>query len=216
MAFDIHQSLFDPHGELDDDARASYQAALIEQFHASPEGQAHFQGSDTPGSWTDVFLTYAVTHGGVTPAQMTVADLDEVLLDIFPRQVSTTPDRAPKIVAELQAFWRFLGREYALPQAPELLEFLGDGAAESLAQELGNPENFGPAKSMMMLGAERGFDMTSEAGIRSWMQTYNAELAQGRGIPIPLRGERTAAAKKAHAKMRRNMAKASRKKNRKK
>lgn len=216
MPFDVHQPLFDSHGQLDEDARIAYQSALIEQFHASPEGQAYLEENDEPGTWTEVFLTYAATSVGVTPSRMTVADLDEVLLDIFPRQVSTSPDSAREIVTELHAFWRFLSREYTLPQAPEILEFLDDEAVELLTQELSNPENFGPAKSMMMLGMERGFDMTTEAGIHTWMQTYNAELAQGRGIPVPLRGERTAAAQKAHAKMRRNMAKASRKKNRKK
>lgn len=214
MSFDVHQSIFDPQGLLNDDARIAYQHALLEHFHASPEGQATLE--EHSGTWTGVFLTYAATHGGVTPPQMTVADLDHILLDIFPRQVSTAPDTAPDIVAELQAFWRFLGRAYALPQAPEILEFLDDEAVELLTQALGNPENFGPAKSMLMLGLERGFDMTTEAGIRTWMQTYNTELAQGRGLPIPLRGERTGAAQKAHAKMRRTMAKASRKKNRKK
>ncbi|THF68522.1 hypothetical protein E7T06_16020 [Deinococcus sp. Arct2-2] len=216
MPFDVHQHIFNARGELDDDARLAYQQALITQFHTSPEGQAYFEGNDAPSTWTDVFLTYAATHGGATPPQMTVADFDHVLLDIFPRQVSTTADSAPDIVAELQAFWRFLSREYALPLAPEILEFLDGEAVELLTQELDNPEHFGPAKRMMMLGLERGFDLTTEAGIHAWMQTYNAELAQGRGIPIPLRGERTAAASKAHAKMRRNMAKASRKKNRKK
>lgn len=98
MPFDVHQPIFNPNGELDNDARAAYQQALIKQFHASPEGQAYFQGNDAPNTWTDVFLTCAATHGGVTPPQMTVADFDHVLLDIFPRQVSTTADSAASFI----------------------------------------------------------------------------------------------------------------------
>lgn len=50
---------------------------------------------------------------------------------------------------------------------------------------MSNPANFGMAKSLVMLGQERGFDMTSEEGLNEWMQTYNAELASGASLPFP-------------------------------
>jgi hypothetical protein len=45
-----------------------------------------------------------------------------------------------------------------------------------LERELADPENFGSAKSMVMLGMERGFDMSTEEGINAWFSQYNQEL----------------------------------------
>jgi hypothetical protein len=67
-----------------------------------------------------------------------------------------------------------------------------------------------------MMGQERGFDMTSEEDINAWMATYNAELATGIGPRIPLPGERSPSANKVHGKLRRKMARESRRRNRKK
>src|SRR5262249_7154587 len=117
-----------------------------------------------------------------------------------------------------------------LPYAGECAIFLEKPATTSrLKKELGNPANFGMAKSFMMQGEARGFDMTSEAGINQWMNTYNAELAQGVTPPLPLPGffdsgggrgnkeVKRAASSKQHSKKvkaRRKLAKLSRRKNR--
>jgi hypothetical protein len=55
-----------------------------------------------------------------------------------------------------------------------------------LFKEMSNPANFGMAKSLIMMGKARGFDMATEEGINEWMATYNAELTQGTGPRIPL------------------------------
>lgn len=90
---------------------------------------------------------------------------------------------------------------------------------------MGNPANFGIAKSFVMTGMERGFDMTSEEDINRWMATYNAELAAGVGprIPfpgigprIPLPGEQSSSARKVNSKLRRKMERESRRRNRRK
>ena len=48
---------------------------------------------------------------------------------------------------------------------------------------------------------ERGFDLSSEEGINQWMATYNAELAAGAGLPIPLPGERSENARQFHDRL---------------
>jgi hypothetical protein len=53
---------------------------------------------------------------------------------------------------------------------------LDERAARELKKKLSNPANFGIAKSFVMMGMERGFDLSSEEGINEWMERYNAEL----------------------------------------
>jgi len=93
---------------------------------------------------------------------------------------------------------------------------LDNNAVRELKEEMSNPANFGIAKSFVMMGQERGFDMTSEEDMNAWMATYNAELAAGTGPRIPLPGERSPGARKVHGKLRRKMARESRRRNRKK
>jgi hypothetical protein len=68
---------------------------------------------------------------------------------------------------------------------------LDEKTARKLETEMSDPANFGMAKSFVMMGFQRGFDMGSEEGMNEWMATYNAELAEGRGPRVPLPGGRS-------------------------
>jgi hypothetical protein len=80
---------------------------------------------------------------------------------------------------------------------------------------MGDPSNFGLAKSFVMLGQAFGFDMTTEEGIGEWTDAYNAALMDGTGLRVPFPGEKTRGAQKARQKMKQQMQKQSRKRNRK-
>lgn len=221
MTFDINQMVVDAEtGGYDEAAAIRYQEALEEQFAQSPEGVAYTAEGRTLG-WTSPFLSYAMSHLGLTPPEMDQGDFDEVLFELFPRKVSVQPEEAADIIDELRAFWTFLGRAYELPNAPGLLEGLDDRAARRLERELANPANYGMAKSMVMQGQARGFDTSTQEGLNAWMLTYNAEQMMGRPGPLgpgPARLPQPARKSNARAKEknRRKMAKASRKQNRRK
>jgi hypothetical protein len=216
MAFNIHQSVFSRDGEYMEKAAMRYREQLLQLFEQSPEGKALEEEGIQPGGWTDMVMEFGMTYPGVTPAQMSAANLREVLFEIFPRKVSALPDVAPEVIRELRAFWQFLQREFHLENAAACLKVLDDKAAERLAKEMGDPANFGIAKSMMMMGMARGFDMSSQEGIEEWMATYNAEIAAGTGPRIPLPGERSASAQQFRDKVRRKMQRESRKRSRRK
>lgn len=216
MAFNIHESIANRYGEIDEKRARNYQEQLVKLFQESPEAKALEEQASGVGGWVDITLEYGMSYLGVTPPKMSPDELKEILFDLFPRKVSTLPEVAPDIIQELQAFWKFLQREFGLANAAAILRVLDDNAAHRLEQELGNPANFGIAKSMIMMGLERGFDMQSEEGINKWVNTYNAELAAGTGLRIPLPGEKSANARKVQSKVKRAMAKNSRKKNRQK
>ena len=185
MAFDINQKVFNQHGELVEKKSIQYREQLLHSFEESPEFQALLDEGIEPG-WTSMLLDFGIDYLAVTPPQMTPASLREILFELFPRKVTADAEEAPGVIRELHAFWEFLQREFHLENASAILKVLNDSAARRLKEEMNNPANFGMAKSLMMMGLERGFDMTSEEGIEQWVNTYNTELASGGPrVPIP-------------------------------
>jgi hypothetical protein len=176
MSFDIHEAVFDDQGTPLEDKAVRYEHALMEQFTASPEGQAITQTGTALG-WAGVMIHYAINYPGATPPTMTTNDLEEVVFRLFPRKVITERGDGTEIIHELQAFWQFLQRVYQLPQANQMLALLTPQASERLEQALQEPANFGMAKSFVLMGREAGFDMESSEGMRAWVETYNASVA---------------------------------------
>jgi len=215
MAFDIRQRVLDSDGMPREKIAHQYKEQLMELFEQSPEGQT-LQDEGIESGWASMMIDFGLDYLGKTPPQMSPGDLREILFDLFPRKVSAEADEAPDIIRELQLFWQFLQREFSLENAAACLKVLDNNAVRELKEEMRNPANFGIAKSFVMMGQERGFDMTSEEDMNAWMATYNAELAAGIGPRIPLPGEQSAGARKVQGKLRRKMARDSRRRNRKK
>jgi len=226
MTFDIHQSVFNEDGEYLEEAALDYREQLMDLFAASLEGQALLNQGDDLG-WPDMMMNYGITYPGVTPPDMTPAELQEILFDIFPRKVAAELGGGEEAVRELRAFWTFLKREFHLANADACLRLLDDRVARRLEQDLHDPSKFGMAKSMVMMGRARGFDMTTNEGTQTWIETYNAELQSGPpprpALPapatyatLPAPPPRPPSAKKADPSSRHKMARESRKRNRKK
>ncbi len=213
MAFDMYQQVFDRDGLPHEKKAGPYLDQLMELFVQSPEGQKLLSEGMEPG-WASMMLDFGMNYQGVTPPGMTPDGLREILFDLVPRKVSTSADDAEEIVRELQAFWSFLQREFHLENATACLKVLDERAARELKKKLSNPANFGIAKSFVMMGMERGFDLSSEEGINEWMERYNAELAAGTGLPVPLPGERSEQTRQIHQRLQPGRASNKRKKNR--
>jgi hypothetical protein len=176
MSFDINEAVFDEQGMYLEEKAVRYEHALMDQFAASPEGQAITQ-TGTELGWAGAMIHYAINYPGVTPPTMTANDLETVVYDLFPRKVITERGDGAEIIQELQAFWRFLQRVYQLPQARQMLARLTPQAARRLERELQEPANFGMAKSFVLMGKQEGFDMESPEGMRAWVEAYNATVA---------------------------------------
>ncbi len=176
MSFDIDEAVFDEQGTYLEEKAVRYEHALMEQFTASPEGQAITQ-TGTELGWAGAMIHYAITSAGATPPTMTTSDLEEVVFGLFPRKIITERGDAAEIIAELRAFWHFLQRVYQLPQARQMLAHLTPQATRRLERELQEPANFGMAKSFVLMGKEAGFDMESPEGMQAWVKAYNATVA---------------------------------------
>jgi hypothetical protein len=173
--FDIHQSIYDESGERDEDRLEEYQAGLLEDFVASSEGIACLKDKNWP-HWAEMFLDYYFGYIGDNVAEMSKSDVEEVIFQLIPEKVSTEPEDASEIIAEMHAFWSYLGREFQLKQAPQILALFTDDAITELRAELANPRNYGMAKSMFMTGKQAGFDMTTQEGLDAFMMDYNSRL----------------------------------------
>lgn len=173
--FDIHQFCTNKQGEWDEDKCQHFITGLVEEFAAAPEGQA-LLGAETWPGWAEMFLEFYFNYIEPEFPLISEEDVRDILFGLFPRKVSTEPESAPEIVAELHAFWTFLGRQYGLSQAPAILGLLNDDAISRLKSELANPGNFGMAKSLVMSGQEAGFDMSKQDEVEKFIGLYNASL----------------------------------------
>jgi hypothetical protein len=180
--FDFQQSLRDEYGECDEEKLLDYIDGLMAEFAESPEAQPireQFGGCD----WADTMMHYGFNYLGTSPAEMTRRDFEEVVFELFPQKVSVEPERAGEIIAELRAFWNFVSRQYGSNNARDILEALDDNASKELHREMADPANYGMAKSFVMQGKQRGFDMTNPEEVAEFSAAYNAQLA---GLRDPL------------------------------
>ena len=99
MAFDLNEAVFDSKGTYLEKKAVHYEEALMNQFAASPEGQAIKERGNELG-WARAMIHYAITYPGVTPPAMTTDDLEEVVFNLFPRKVITERGDGAEIIQE--------------------------------------------------------------------------------------------------------------------
>lgn len=153
--------------------------ALEAEFIASPEGTPYTTGY----SVVDLIQQFAWNYYRDTAPTLLATGLDEIIFDIIPRKVMVEPDDASDIIKSSQAFYRFLKREYQLPQADSCLQLLEDDAVNRLRQALVDSSQFGMAKTLFAQGSDSGFDMNSRAGIEAWIESTGGRLPNTLNLP---------------------------------
>lgn len=177
MAFDVHRlddvALFD-----DEESVADYDDELLDLFVASPEGQAFVQTHADIGFWAGRLLDYGRSYTKHL-TEMDKGDVAELLTEIFPRKISLAePEHADDSLPELIAFWEYLHREYKLPNAPGILAYLRSVKPAEFRAWMNDSARFGMAKSLFARGQAAGFDMATEEGNTAFMNYYNNNLAR--------------------------------------
>ncbi len=168
----------------EEDGAEDLRTKLEDLFEHSPEGQALIN-EDVDLGWCGIFMEYAHSYHGSLPHEILASEARDIVFSLFPRKVVCAAEDAGEIVSCLRGFWHFLGCEFGFKNADACLQVLGARAAGKLQRELSNPANFSMGKSFAMEGAERGFDLTSETGLQSWMDTYSKELPELPGEAMP-------------------------------
>ena len=154
-----------------------YRETLMELFVNSPEGEEHCKTHPDVGFWISQFIYYSFSYEGFTLPSMEVADVETVIEELFPRKVTLlSPEEGEDAIPELLALWQFLKREFKLRNATSIIKYLRDIEPE-FKEIMEDSSKFGVAKSFITLGHKAGFDMNTEEGLKQFQEIYNAEIA---------------------------------------
>jgi hypothetical protein len=118
----------------------------------------------------------------------TGGDVAEFLLRWCPRKLSVSQEDSMTIPGSVAAFTDYLAAQGLLApgssSAAALREAATNAAADFVA-EMGNPANFGMAKSLFAAAAANGYDLTDEASVAAWMNDFNSLSDDERKAILP-------------------------------
>lgn len=174
MEFDFRQELIEE-GEIDEVAFGNYVEELIRRFAESPEGEALAGRGIMPGHYVGFFLDYALRYTGLSPAEMDTNDIREAL-GVMAGKVTARPEDFDRAIPELEGFCDFVGRAFAFEKA-EAWKRAVQGYAPEFRRAIRDPRRWGMAKSIMMEGMSRGYDLSTVEGVNQWVSTKQAEQA---------------------------------------
>lgn len=172
--FDFRKKLVDE-GEVDDEAAYEYAEELCRQFAKSPEGVALAARGVEPGCYLEIFVDHSLRYIGVSPAEMDADDVRETL-DGLAEKIAASPEGLDQAIPELEGFCDFAGRAFAFDKATAWKHAIHDHAS-AFGRAIRDTPRWGMAKSMLMEGLSRGYDLTTKEGIDEWMHVKQAEFA---------------------------------------
>lgn len=164
--------------DKDADERQRLEDELFTRFARSPEARS----LELPGLLGFV-ASLAADYHDETLATLSPIQLDDTLFHLVPRKVSIDAELGRPMVEELRALFAFMRREFDWKRAVRPLDVLDETAGERLEQALGDPANFGMAKSVFMQGKAEGFDVESRQGIDAWFSELGTRSLLARAEP---------------------------------
>ncbi|HVC32926.1 MAG TPA: hypothetical protein VNL16_05400 [Chloroflexota bacterium] len=173
VAFEFRQKFVHESGEVDEEAWSRYVGALARLFAESPEGAALKAQGVEPGRHLAMVLDYALRYVDANPAEMSARDLRKAL-DVFAEKVAGRPEDLDQVIPEVEAFCDFAQRAFDLARASAWKREV-QNHADNFRRALRDPHHWGMAKSLLMEGLARGYDLSTEKGINEWMLTLQME-----------------------------------------
>jgi len=164
------------HGHVQEDAAFNYYETACRTFANSMEGKGVLEAQQHP-SFVHQFLELAISYLGKTVDTMTIADVHELLLELFPRKVNIDDSERGSVIEQLTAFWRFVDRVHDVELASKIADTIESMTGE-FRDVMNDPSTFGMAKSFVTAGQEAGFDMTNQEGLNAFMLAYNQNLTR--------------------------------------
>lgn len=131
------------------------------------------------------FTDYMYTHHGLSPEEWDDEDgeLEECCLDTLPRKMTADLSYFRAIAPVLSAFFSFVTEQGLLKNAATLATRVKELDRE-IVKNAGNPQNWGPAKSLIMAAKAAGVDTTNIEALKNFLPVYNLqqlEAAKNRG-----------------------------------
>ncbi|MGD0950581.1 MAG: SEC-C domain-containing protein [Candidatus Binatia bacterium] len=184
-------------GEDDDDegeARESEATQLLEAFLEAQDQAQHptatlEQGRidwiDAAGFICDALLRYKLDYADGRLDRFTAADIEDFLLDHFPRKVTADEQmvrRTPEILLAFCAWLRESGR--VTPRAAQAMARCIREKQTLFYRYAADRSRFGLAKGFVALAQERGVDIADEAQMQGFVAEYNDMLQKGLVDPV--------------------------------
>lgn len=178
-------------GPDDDEQFHAARTALLERFEAWLSDHHRLttpaEAATTAGD-AGLALDWKWGYAGGDLSRWTTADLGEFLMEWCPRKLSVSPEESATIPVSVAAFLAFLGDEKLLSRGSsavdELIRETVDLTDEFVAA-MGDPSNFGMAKSLFAAAATDGVDLSDPDQMQAWMEEFNARPEEDRRRLIP-------------------------------
>ncbi len=166
----------------DEEGFAAAKEWLLDRFEAwLPPAEAGWAGDAA------LALDWKWGYGDGNLASWRVSDLVEYLLEWCPRKLSVPQDECEAVLDGLTSFVAFLAADGLLDPdsaSPEVLEAALDELVAPFLEAMGDPSNFGMAKSLFA-GAGPGLDLEDPASLQRYMDEFNALPEEERRRRIP-------------------------------
>ena len=135
-----------------------------------------------------IALDWKFGYGDGHLGRWTTGDVTEFLLGWCPRKLSVSQQDSVTIPGAVAAFTEYLADKGLLAQGSssgEVLQSAVTNVTADFSAEMGNPENFGLAKSLFAEATARGYDLADEQSFAAWMDEFNALGDDERAAILP-------------------------------
>ncbi|MGH9113171.1 MAG: hypothetical protein ACRDZN_12890 [Acidimicrobiales bacterium] len=172
-------------GPDDDVEFSAARDQLLDRFGRWLAGTARLGDADAAGTVGDagLALDWKWSYGDGDLGRWRTGDVGEFLLEWCPRKLSVSPADCESIPDALAAFTAFLDAEGLLGAGSASATALSEAAA-SLRDEflaaMGDPSNFGLAKSLFGAATADGIHLDDPDGLQEWIAEFNARPEEER------------------------------------
>ncbi len=147
--------------------------SLVDDFAA----WARTHAPDVDPADVDLLLRVRADHlGAPDPTRWRTGQLRELLLEVYPRQISVDPRAAGEIHAAAAALLRYLAETGRLGHESASVEKLCQELEEigpQLADALADRDRYGLAKTLVMTAIDEGVDATDPEALDQWLRDFN-------------------------------------------
>lgn len=124
------------------------------------------------------FTEYMYSYEGKAPDKWSLAAMESVCVNIFPRKVTAEDECFEAVAPVLRGFFKFLSEKNYQPHAAKLAEKVLTLQSRIISAAK-DPSNWGMAKSFAMMAEKSGYDITDPSQSEAFIANYNAQLSAG-------------------------------------
>jgi hypothetical protein len=163
---------------------------LLDEFGGWLQAQSGLDEAEAHDATIDagIALDWKFGYGDGHLGRWTTSDVAEFLLRWCPRKLSVSQADSVTIPGSIAAFTDYLAAERLLAPgsaSPARLRATATGGAEEFVAAMGDPANFGIAKSIFSGALADGADPTDPAQLDDWVTRFNSLSDQERRAVLP-------------------------------